>query len=85
MKRRSDAKSGADAADISHTEGSASDPVDMFAGVERQPLTSQAPSTKASDGSKTGDSARSLGSTAPLAAGQPELPLESRPQPKQNR
>jgi hypothetical protein len=69
MRRRSDA------ADTTHTEGSTSDPIDIFAGLERQPLHSQAPPAKASDDSKSGNSARTLVSSAPIAAGQPELIL----------
>ena len=75
MKRRSGAKSDADAADTTHTEGSASDPTDIFAGVERQDLNFQASPTKASNDSKTGNAGRTLGSSAPPATGQPEMPL----------
>jgi hypothetical protein len=76
MRRRSDAKGDANAADTAHAEGSASDgPIDIFAGLQRLPLHSQPPSTKASDDSKTGNSARTLGSSVPLATGQPELLL----------
>ena len=74
MKWRSGAKSEADAADTTHAEGSMSDPIDIFAGVQRQPLPSQTPSTRASDNSMTGNSLRALGSSAPLT-NQPELPL----------
>ena len=76
MKRRFDAKSDADAGDTSHTEGSASDPIDIFAGVARQPLPSQTPPTKASDDSKTGNSAPTFGPSAPRSGDQAELPLD---------
>ncbi|HTA95086.1 MAG TPA: hypothetical protein VK769_03080 [Verrucomicrobiae bacterium] len=67
MRRRSDAKGDADAADTT-------DPTDIFAGIQQQPLHSQAPPT-ASDDSKTRNSVITLGSSVPQAAGQPELPL----------
>jgi len=75
MKRRSGAKGDTDAADTTHTEGSASDPTDIFAGVERQALHSQAPPAKASNDSKTGNSGRTLSSSAPPATDQPEILL----------
>jgi hypothetical protein len=75
MKGRPGEKGEANAPDTTDTEGSASDPVDIFAGVPRQPLHSQVPPIRASDDSKTSNSARTLGSSAPLAAGQPELLL----------
>jgi hypothetical protein len=68
MKRRSNS----DVAATIHAQGAASEPVDIFTGVERKPLHSQAPST--SD-SKTGNSPRPLGSPTPLTSSQPELPL----------
>ena len=67
MKRRPDGNGDADDADTG--------PVDIFAGLQRQPLPPQAPPNKVSDDSKTGDSERTFGSSAPLAASQPELPL----------
>jgi hypothetical protein len=62
-------------AGASYTEGSAPEPINIFSGVELQPLAPQAPPAKASDDSKGGNSARPLGSTTPLAAGQQELLL----------
>jgi hypothetical protein len=75
MKRRSGAECNSGASDTIQTEGSASDPVDIFAGVQRQPLSSQDPTARASDDSKSGNSVSNLDSTVPLAADQSELPL----------
>ncbi len=75
MKWRYGEKGDADAPDTANTEGSASGPADIFAGVPRLPLHSQAPPTRASDDSKTGNSARTLGSSSPPAPVQPELLL----------
>ena len=76
MKRRSDAKSDADAFDAGHTEASAPEPIDIFAGVERQPLSSQVSPTKASsDNLKATHPAHSLSAPADQAVGQQELLL----------
>ena len=75
MKWRPEERGDAGAPDATHTEGSAPGPVDILAGVPRQPLHSQAPLTTASDGSKIGNSPRTLGSSAPSAAGQADLLL----------
>jgi hypothetical protein len=73
MKWRSGAQGDPDG--TAHTEGTASDPVDIFAGLQRQDISSQAPPIKATDDLKSGNLARPLGSSPPLASGQSELPL----------
>jgi len=75
MKQRSGAKGDTDAADTAHSQGSASDHIDIFEGVERQDLPPQAPPTSASGDFKINNSSRTSDSSAPLVTGQPELPL----------
>jgi len=75
MKRRSGTGGDSGVSATIHAQGAASDPVDIFDGVERQALTSQTPTARPSDDSKTVNSARALSSSAPLATNQPEPPL----------
>jgi hypothetical protein len=81
MKRRSGEESDADAVTppTTNVPRRTADSFDIFAGVEKQALTPQTPPTKVSDDSKTGNSARTVVSSAALAGGQPELPLNRLP------